>query len=356
MEKARAILLQRWTGEIPIYAGAAMLLAACAALLASQGVALSLAPILANANLFALSILAIAVLLAVAELARSRPREPIAHLRSMLSDHRIQIAGGLPLLGLLVLLMPFFSQMKAAIPLFNTYSWDADFIAWDRAIFGGRDAWEILQPVLGYPVITALLGLLYQMWFLLLFIGTLWFAFARRAAPVRRQFFLTYVLAWTIVGGAMATWLASVGPCFLEPLVGDATFAAQMDYLREANEQVPVMPLQVQQMLLDWHMADAGGLGSGITAMPSMHVAICVLFWLAMRRVSRRLAAVFLAFLVAIWIGSVHLAYHYAVDGLVSLIAIIALWKLSEALLAGWDSWLARTRQAALRTNTVPAE
>ena len=346
----------RWVGEAPIHVIACALFAICAALLGANGVPLDVAPIIANAQLFALSILAIGVGWTVVELVRAKPDAPAAHLIGKLAEHRSAFIAGLPLLALLVLLMPFFSKMKAAIPLFTVYDWDARFIAWDRALLGGYDAWQVLHPFLGYPIVTAFLGLLYQLWFLLLFIGTLWFAFARAARGIRRQFFLTYVLSWTVVGGAMATWLASVGPCFLEPLLGDDTFAAQMAYLESADARFPIMPLDVQQMLLEWHQADANGLGSGITAMPSMHVAICVLFWLAVRRLSRRWGHAFFAFLIAIWAGSVHLAYHYAVDGLVSLIAIVALWKLSEALIAGWDAWLARRIQPALRTNTVPAE
>ncbi|MFM7402712.1 MAG: phosphatase PAP2 family protein [Erythrobacter sp.] len=258
------------------------------------------------------------------------------------------------MLCLCVVLLPSFSKMKAAIPLFNDYTWDATFVAWDRAIFFGQDAWQVLQPVLGYPLITAGLAVLYQVWFLLLYPGILWFAHARMDENVRRGFFLTYLLSWTVVGGAMATALASVGPCFVGPMLGDQTFDAQMAYLNAADAQVPVMTLKVQGMLLDWFNADANGLGSGITAMPSMHVAIAFLFWLALRRAASRAAPWFGVFFAITWISSVHLAYHYAVDGLVSVIAVAALWRLSALVFAAWDRWLAR--QATLRTNTVPAE
>lgn len=350
---------KRWVSEAPIYLIGAVLFAVCIALLAAHGIWPEWEPILANARLFLLFGIAIFCVDAGRQLAVHRPKEPVAHLRSRYTQPEFVkgAVAGLPLLAACIILLPFFSKMKAAIPLFNSYSWDSTFIAWDRAIFAGHDAWQVLQPVFGYSPVTAFLALLYQLWFLLLYPGCLYFIYAARpGSDLRRRFFLTYVLSWTVVGGAMATWLASVGPVFVGPLLGNSTFDAQMDYLRAANESIPVMTLTVQQMLLDWYHADANGLGSGITAMPSMHIAIAYLYWLAMREVSPRAGRAFGVFLVLIWIGSVHLAYHYAVDGLVSVIAVTGIWWLSRRLFAAWDRFLESRAQATFRTNTVPAE
>ena len=347
--------LARWAGEAPVYATAAALFAGYAVLLAAHGVYPTGGPVAVNAQLFALTLLGFVAFDAGAQLWRHRPAGPIGHLRARYGAPSFawRLLAGLPLLAMAIVLLPFFSKMKAAIPLFAEYSWDAAFIRWDRALFFGHDAWEVLQPLLGYPIVTATLAVLYHAWFLLLYAGVLYFIVARIDPTVRRRFFLTYVLAWTLVGGALAIGLASVGPCFVGPLLGDRTFDAQMAYLNTANREYPVMVLPVQQMLLDWYREDTSGLGSGITAMPSMHVAIAFLFWLAMRHVDRPAGVAFGMFFVVIWVGSVHLAYHYAVDGLVSVIVVAALWRLSAVVFAAWDRRLA---QPARRTNTVPAE
>jgi hypothetical protein len=351
----------RWVSELPILATAIALFAVCIALLAAKGVSPTLDGVLVNLRLFALFIVVIAAVDAGRTLLAERPESPVDHLRARYFNPgaRRVMAAGAPMLAIAIVLLPFFSKMKAAIPLFNDYTWDNAFIAWDRAIFFGFDAWQVLQPVLGYPVVTAFLALLYQLWFLLLYPGILFFAFARIDHGVRRQFFLTYVLSWTVIGGLMATLLASVGPCFVGPMLGDPRFDAQMAYLNAANETVPVMTLRVQAMLLEWFAASEDGLGSGITAMPSMHCAIAFLYWIAVRRISARWGAFFAVFFVITWLSSVHLAYHYAVDGLVSLVAVAALWQASGAAIAAWDRWLegrANAVQPALRTNTAPAE
>ncbi|MFU7528029.1 phosphatase PAP2 family protein [Qipengyuania sp. ASV99] len=351
-------LALRWIGELPILVIGGMLMALCLTLLAAHGINPGIGGIIANSQIFAMFVIVLVCWDAGRELYQKRPDSPISHLKARYTAPAFKrtIAAGLPMLGVAIILLPYFSKMKSAIPLFNQYTWDQAFIEWDRALFFGQDAWQVLHPIIGYPIVTAFLALLYQLWFLLLYPGVMFFAFARIDSRVRRQFFLTYVLSWTLVGGAMATLLASVGPCFVGPMLGNTTFDAQMAYLYAANEQVPIMVLPVQEMLLDWYGKAENGLGSGITAMPSMHCAIAFLYWIAVRRVSAKWGAFFAVFFFITWISSVHLAYHYAVDGLVSLIAVAAIWAMSQRIISAWDAWMLGRDQAALRTNTVPAE
>lgn len=349
-------LAQRWLGEVPVLAIGCALMAFCVGLLLSHGINPGVAGIIANAKIFVMFVVVLACFDAGRELYRHRPQSPASHLKARYTAPQFKrtVAAGLPMLGVAIVLLPYFSKMKSAIPLFNDYGWDGAFIAWDRAIFFGYDAWEVLQPVLGFPIVSAVLALLYHLWFVLLYPGVMFFAFAKIDPSLRRRFFLSYVLSWTLIGGAMATMFASVGPCFIGPMFGDPTFEAQMAYLYAANDQVPIMVLPVQEMLLDRYANADSGLGSGITAMPSMHCAIAFLYWIAVRRISAKWGAFFGVFFFVTWISSVHLAYHYAVDGLVSLLAVAAIWWTSQHIIAAWDALL--ERQATLRTNTVPAE
>src|SRR5690606_29521537 len=328
----------------PIYAVAVVLLGFCLAIFASYRISFSPVLIMANARLYAVSCFAIAVADTIWLLWRNRPLAPTAFLirvwRQRLANPAVRAR--LPLFAIAVAFMPFFSKMKSMIPLFNDFKWDSVFIAWDRTLFFGHDAWEVLQPVFGYPLVTAAMAGLYHVWMLLIYMGTLFFLFHPSAANAVRQYFLGFILIWTLIGGALATALASVGPCFIGPIFGDPTFDAQMSYLREANEQFPVMTLHVQELLLDWYHAGDRGLGSGITAMPSMHVSMAFLFWLGIRQVWHRAGWPFFGVFVATWIGSIHLGYHYAVDGLVSVIATAVLWRASGASILAWDRAIAR--------------
>jgi hypothetical protein len=235
------------------------------------------------------------------------------------------------MLAALVVFLPVFSKMKGAIPLFNSYAWDTTWIDLDQALHG-TDPWLILQPVLGYPLVTSALSVFYHLWLLLIYLGAVYFCFFQPDRLLRIRFFIAYFACWVILGVVMATLFASVGPCFVGPLFGIHRFDAQMEYLRAAHEIYPVMVLRVQDALLTSFHSRGTGLGSGISAMPSVHVSLAFLFFLATRRLSRLAGILFALFFVIILVGSVHLAYHYAVDGYFATLGTGLIWLIADPL------------------------
>ena len=170
-----------------------------------------------------------------------------------------------------------------------------------------------------------------------------WQAFTLRDPRLRMQFLITFVASWVLLGSLAATWLSSAGPCYYAQVTGlPDPFAPLMAYLAQANEVAPIWALGVQEMLWERYQTGSLELGSGISAMPSMHVASALLFFLLGRRVHRGLGLGLGVFLALILVGSVHLGWHYAIDGYLAMLGTWLIWRLVGRLLAADRSLVQR--------------
>lgn len=234
----------------------------------------------------------------------------------------------LPVVLLLPMMMSTFTYFKVLIPYFRPYEMDWLFAEWDRTLHFGRDPWELLQPVLGHPVVTAIVNFNYHLWLFVLFGVLLWQGFSTSRPRLRMQFFITFVLMWVLLGNVAATLLSSAGPVYYGRITGLADpFAPLMTYLHQASQVAWVPALEVQEMLWKSYASGDLGIGSGISAMPSLHVATSLSFALLGFAINRRLGILLAAFAAAILVGSVHLGWHYAIDGYVAAIGALAIWR-----------------------------
>lgn len=219
-----------------------------------------------------------------------------------------------------------FSFLKTAVPLVNPFAWDTWFYELDRTLHFGMSPWEILQPVTGHPYVTLFLNSAYNFWFFLMFTILIVNCGVTKNRVLRMQFLLAFMGIWFIGGNVLAIVFSSAGPCFYGPLLGGTDpYAPLMTYLNSAAEVVPVWALNVQATLWNSYSGSESGL-SGISAMPSMHVATAVLFALYGFKVTRWLGIALSVFATIIMIGSVQLAWHYAVDGYLGAIIAVAIW------------------------------
>ncbi|MDJ0951020.1 MAG: phosphatase PAP2 family protein [Alphaproteobacteria bacterium] len=237
------------------------------------------------------------------------------------------------------LFLTAYGSFKRLIPFINPYSWDPTFMAWDKFLHGGRHPFELLQPILGNPYVTASINFAYHLWFFVLFLTLIWQFWSGRDPKLRMQFMLSFQLCWILVGSVLATAFASGGPCYYGRLTGlEDPFAPLMSYLYAANEQVPLMALNLQEMLWEVYVSQGDKIGSGISAMPSMHVASTVLMALLGWRIHRWLGIAYTAFALLILVGSVHLGWHYAIDGYIAALVTIAIWWGVGAAIRRWPA------------------
>jgi hypothetical protein len=263
-------------------------------------------------------------------MAAERPNRPLTQLwhemrTSFATPERL--AHALPMLVAMLVFGGTFTVIKAAFPLLAPFSWDQAFEQTDRWLHGGVAPWELLQPLLGEPVITHAINWAYNLWFYFLSLIWVWQAFRQSDNGLRLQFFLSLTLGWILLGNVAATLLSSAGPCYYGRIVGlPDHYAPLMSYLHRADETYSITALKAQELLWSNYQMRDVMIGSGISAMPSMHVAIATLFALVCWRVRRWLGILMTIFAVIIMIGSVHLAWHYAVDGYLGAAGMLAIW------------------------------
>ncbi len=240
--------------------------------------------------------------------------------------------------AVLVMMLAFaaYSDMKNLIPIINPFCWDQTLFQVDRWLHGGRDPWLWLQPLLGGSWATQGINFVYNVWFFVMLFFWLSAALTHRDHGWERQFLLSFVLTWFVGGSLLATVFSSMGPVYYDLAVAGATgadnpYAAQMTWLKSINDTNLIWALSAQDMLREAYLNPTEGAFSGISAMPSMHNGSSTLFVLAAFCINRRFGCVMLAFLATIVIGSVHLAWHYAVDAYAGILVALLMW-----FVAGW--------------------
>jgi hypothetical protein len=224
-------------------------------------------------------------------------------------------------------LMGAFGTLKMLMPRVVDFSWDDRFAAVDRILFLGWQPWEITHFLMGNAVFTHIIDYIYSLWVALLFFVVLIYAlFAPRYD--RARFFLSFGASWLLIGVVGAYVFASVGPCFTAQIGASSApeFAALMDRLRGIDAQSMVGAVRWQDKLWTNHSTAHYALGMGISAMPSMHNAITWLYALSLKRAPRPYRIAAWAFVAFIFVGSIHLGWHYAVDGLVSFAMMSGIW------------------------------
>jgi len=241
-----------------------------------------------------------------------------------------RLAAGLIAMLVLSVLTASAAFFKSLIPEILPFVWDPAFAALDRALHGGVDPWRLIMPLTGIPAVSAVINFAYHAWLGLLYFLVFVAAFSRGDGGAGRTFLLAYALCWLIAGNALATIFASAGPVYYEALGFGDTFAPLMAELRAIDEVAPVWALNVHDLL--WQRY-ASGENFGISAFPSMHLASSTLFMLYGFRHSRWAGWALAVFLGLIMVGSVHLAWHYAIDGYAGILLAWFCWWLAGRLL-----------------------
>ena len=248
-----------------------------------------------------------------------------------------------------VLVMPAFlashTTFKALLPHLTAYDADPLLALIDGAF--GFQPWQLTHELFG-PLGTVVLDRVYLAWFFVSTATLFAVMFLPSLAAQKGQVLLTFVICWIVLGVGLALLVPSVGPCFYGNIYpGADPFAPLMAKLQAISADGHYLnALRAQAKLWGDHANDTVGFGSGLSAMPSMHISVAVITALVLRRLG--LAWLGALWVLLIWIGSIHLGWHYASDGIVAGLVTLLVWKLAAPTAEGSPATPRRANLLAL--------
>jgi hypothetical protein len=195
-----------------------------------------------------------------------------------------------------------FMNMKSSVMKVNSHKWDAALAGCDTALFG--EILSLRTQAMITPALTEILSFCYLLFFPYLMIS--WGYYAYRGMPMLRKLF---VGLFTIYG---------IG------FLGYTLFPAAGPHL--AYPEVFSVPL-TGWMVTRFNALIVENGSNGVDVFPSLHGAVsCFLLFFDFRNARWR-HRVYLVPCVGIWLATIYLRYHYAVDLLAGFgLAAFALW------------------------------
>lgn len=199
----------------------------------------------------------------------------------------------------------------------------------DRLLFLGHDPWRLLDWLNSVPA-----AIFYHRGWFAMMIVTLLVVLSRPASARKSAVMLSYFILWSIVGPVVHILLPAAGPVFYEKLGYGSDFA---------GIRVPEEMTQMSDYLWTVYQGDQFGPGSGISAMPSMHIATTAWMIIAIYVLARRWTAPMAALGFLIFLLSISLGWHYAADGIAGGVLALGCYALCLRIYDGrlkLPSWL----------------
>lgn len=221
--------------------------------------------------------------------------------------------------------------LKIMLPLVVPFWADGLLADVDHLLFR-TEPWLLSHALFGWasPVIDRA----YVTWMPIKLVA-LAFVFAAPEDSRKVRAVLAYFVTVSVV--ALGEYLlSSAGPVFFHAFGFGDRFAP-----------MPIEPWveRARDYLWSDYLKSGGNIGGGISAMPSLHVAIALWIALVIKTYMPKASPIGWAYFVLIFVGSVHLGWHYAMDSIVAVAIALLAWRA--------DAWLVRRRDKPIAAPLV---
>ena len=258
---------------------------------------------------------------------------------------RHQITGIILWLAAISMTMGSFTTFKSLIPYGNPFRYDEDFMKMDLYISRGKAPWQVTHEAFSHPISTRLIMQYYHLSFVTFWLSLAATLISERLADKKHRMCLATILCFIIIGSLTATYLSSAGPCYYHWLNGDSdpykTLISRLKdqdlQLRKISDTLMLYSLEAQDYLKE--SAEKGILvyGGGISAAPSMHLSTATLTMLLGWHLNKTIGLILSLGAILTWIGSIHLGWHYAIDGVLAFFMTLGIWMLSGKIMGRHD-------------------
>ena len=260
-----------------------------------------------------LAALVVGACYAFATMAAAGVRHPVAEMLRFVREERARLVPLVLIVGLAGANMMAFLWVKPLLNHLVPFTADPWLARADAALFLGHEPWQVL----GWLDVAGAEFVYHKVWTVMMIL-TLIVVAQQRASPEKSATMVSYFLLWSLVGPLLHLTMPAAGPIFYERMGFGDRFAG-------------FQPGAETRVIADylWTVYESGefGAGSGISAMPSLHVTTAAWIAIAFRVCAKRWFWPVAAFSLLLFLLSIGLGWHYAWDGIVGAAAALCVYR-----------------------------
>lgn len=219
----------------------------------------------------------------------------------------------------------FAMAFKSLIHFVNPYKWDPALARLDKMLFMGVYPQKVIIPYIDMmQKQTQAMNFFYNFWFVVFIVATGYALFFDRDVKRRLVYLWSFLLIWIFGGSILATVFSSVGPVFYHE------FYPQLTDPYKGMLGNTMSSSAIFQEIVKWSTSDRHISPNGLSAFPSMHIAIAAVIAIYAWNFNAYIFALVALYGVGVFMATIYTGLHYVVDGYAGIFLAALFWWISS--------------------------